>query len=97
MLTTYRSLHLRAPLFSTLTTVRGLSHSTPVSLRRVNDDHDESIEEERFPDYRSRRFLPIRPGMKLNNDKYQTVMKLGYGRHLTVWLAEDMTRYVLSE
>lgn len=54
---------------------------------------DKPIEEEKMPAYDPKHFLPVRLGQSIN-DRYKVVSKLGYGRHSTVWLARDTSRYM---
>ncbi len=53
---------------------------------------DTLLDEERNPDYDSRRFYPARIGDIIQ--KYQIISKLGWGTGSTVWLAQDMNRFV---
>ncbi len=53
---------------------------------------DTLLDEERNPDYDPRRFYPARIGDIIQ--KYQIVSKLGWGTGSTVWLAQDMNRFV---
>jgi hypothetical protein len=56
---------------------------------------DERVEEEICPGYDSKRFYPARPGEVLAN-RYQILVKVGWGVSSTVWLARDMRGYYLS-
>jgi hypothetical protein len=56
---------------------------------------DIPIEEERIPGYDPNRFLPVDPGDILNN-RYEIMVKVGWGTSSTVWLARDTQRYVLA-
>ncbi|KAH7312829.1 CMGC protein kinase [Rhexocercosporidium sp. MPI-PUGE-AT-0058] len=51
--------------------------------------------EESIPGYDPKRFLPVNPGDLLNN-RYKTVVKVGWGSTSTVWLAQDTQQYVLA-
>jgi hypothetical protein len=46
------------------------------------------IEEATLPDYDQNNFHHTTPGSLLSN-RYTIVSKLGFGRHSTVWMAED--------
>ena len=52
-----------------------------------------AIEEELFRHYNPKAFYPVHPG-DIFNSKYKTIVKLGYGSHSTVWLAEDLRKCV---
>jgi hypothetical protein len=43
------------------------------------------IEEEEVPGYQKENFYPVALGEVLNN-QYEIIVKLGFGRHSTVWL-----------
>ncbi|PYI29933.1 kinase-like protein [Aspergillus indologenus CBS 114.80] len=47
------------------------------------------IDEEISPFYNSNHFYPAKPGETLN-DRYQTLVKVGWGVSSTVWLARDL-------
>ncbi|KAK6004806.1 hypothetical protein QM012_008668 [Aureobasidium pullulans] len=47
------------------------------------------IEEETLRDYKAERYLPISIGDVFNN-RYRTIVKLGYGSASTVWLCRDL-------
>lgn len=51
------------------------------------------VEEETIPCYDAKSFYPVHPGLFLN-DRYEILIKLGWGRYSTVWLAKDLKRYV---
>lgn len=55
---------------------------------------DGPIEEGKIPGYDPKRFLPVNPGDLLNS-RYKILVKLGWGTSSTVWLAQDIKRYVL--
>ncbi|KAL2786919.1 hypothetical protein BJX66DRAFT_311954 [Aspergillus keveii] len=50
---------------------------------------DERVDEEICPGYDSKRLYPARPGEVLAN-RYQILVKVGWGVSSTVWLARDM-------
>lgn len=43
--------------------------------------------------YNPKAFYPVNPGEVFHNS-YKTVVKLGFGSHSTVWLAEDLRKYI---
>lgn len=47
------------------------------------------IEEEELPDYRADRFYPVRLG-DVFQERYQVLVKLGFGTSSTTWLARDL-------
>ena len=51
------------------------------------------IEEETLPRYQAYKYYPVRTNEVMNR-KYQVISKLGFGRSSTVWLAQDITRYL---
>jgi hypothetical protein len=51
------------------------------------------VDEEISPVYDSKYFYPARPGEVLV-DRYQTLVKVGWGVSSTVWLARDLQGYV---
>ncbi|KAG4439766.1 hypothetical protein IFR05_004734 [Cadophora sp. M221] len=55
----------------------------------------EAIDEETIPNYSPKAYFSTHPGQVLN-DRYQTITKLGWGFGSTVWLAEDLQRYLCS-
>lgn len=77
-------------LFSLRTKPVQLLHSgSPVPIPQ-----HELVDEEICPDYNSKYFYPSKPGEILGN-QYQLLVKVGWGTRSTVWLARDITRYVL--
>ena len=56
---------------------------------------DVLVEEERVPGYRSEFYYPANPGEVLN-DRYKILTKVGWGTASTVWLAEDLERYLIT-
>ncbi|KFY29164.1 hypothetical protein V491_00162 [Pseudogymnoascus sp. VKM F-3775] len=52
---------------------------------------DTTVDEEHIPDYNPHHFYPANPGDFLNN-RYKTIVKLGWGSCSTVWLAQDVNR-----
>jgi serine/threonine-protein kinase SRPK3 len=46
------------------------------------------VEEESIPNYKARRYYPVRIG-EVFNERYQAVGKLDYGSSSTVWLCRD--------
>ncbi|GKZ40087.1 hypothetical protein AbraIFM66950_002279, partial [Aspergillus brasiliensis] len=50
---------------------------------------DDLVDEEICPGYDSRRFYPARPGEVLDN-RYQILVKVGWGTSSTTWFARDM-------
>lgn len=54
---------------------------------------DVLIEEETLPRYQAQDYYPVRI-KEVMDRKYQVISKLGFGRSSTVWLAQDITRYV---
>ena len=54
---------------------------------------DVLLEEETLPTYRAIDHYPVRMNEVINK-KYRVVSKLGFGVSSTVWLAQDITRYV---
>lgn len=53
----------------------------------------ELVDEEACPDYNSAAFYPANPGEVLAN-KFQLLVKIGWGSQSTVWLARDISRYI---
>jgi hypothetical protein len=51
------------------------------------------IEEELYRHYNPRVFCPVNPGQVFHNS-YKALVKLGFGSHSTVWLAEDLRKYI---
>ena len=47
------------------------------------------MEEERLPFYKLEDYYPMQIGQVLEN-RYQVVVKLGYGTSSTVWLSRDL-------
>ena len=56
--------------------------------------HGILVDEEISPVYDSRYFYPAKPREVLA-DRYQTLVKVGWGVSSTVWLARDLQRYPL--
>ena len=80
--------------FAQLTRVKPLR----LSLAAANATHlplDVPIEEERRKDYDSRHFYPVKLG-EVFHDKYEVVVRVGFGGGSTVWLARNLHRYVFS-
>ena len=53
----------------------------------------ELVDEETNPDYHSATFYPAKPG-KVLAQKFQLLVKIGWGSQSTVWLARDISRYL---
>ncbi|RHZ60663.1 hypothetical protein CDV55_105267 [Aspergillus turcosus] len=53
---------------------------------------DEPVDEEICPGYNSKKFYPAKPGEVLA-DRYQVLVKVGWGVSSTVWFARDMRGY----
>jgi hypothetical protein len=51
------------------------------------------VDEERFPWYDDNCFYLARPGDVLA-DRFQILVKIGYGSSSTAWLARDIRKYV---
>ncbi|KAL4923708.1 putative protein kinase [Aspergillus undulatus] len=51
----------------------------------------EQVDEEIIPGYKSKDFYPAKPGEVLA-DRYQTIVKVGWGGSSTVWFARDLHR-----
>lgn len=64
-----------------------LPHPGPPTLQ------NERVDEERLFLYNSKSFYPVKPG-EILGDKYQALVKLGWGTTSTVWLAKDVNRFV---
>ena len=54
---------------------------------------DVLVEEERMPGYNPKHFYPVNPGDFFHN-RYEVLVKVGWGTSSTVWLARDTRRYV---
>jgi len=81
-------------VFGKLTRVNPLG----LSFAAANARHlplDVPIEEERRQDYDPRHFYPVKLG-EIFHDKYEVVVKVGFGGGSTVWLARNLKRYVFS-
>jgi hypothetical protein len=52
----------------------------------------EFVDEELCPGYDSANFYPAKPGEVLA-EKFQLLVKIGWGSQSTVWLARDISRY----
>lgn len=50
---------------------------------------DRLIDEESMPNYLLQRYYPVSLG-EIFNKRYEVLVKLGYGRSSTVWLAQDL-------
>ena len=96
-------LRSRVPIAS-LWTLSGLAAklglSTPPSRPRLAPrgfpssgfkiiDKDELIDEEEIPNYKPEYYYPVRQG-EVFNDRYQALVKLGFGTSSTIWLARDL-------
>lgn len=68
--------------------------SKPAQLPRAGAPlpQDKLIDEEVCPAYNSKHFYPAKPGEILGN-RYQILVKIGWGSRSTVWLARDVRRY----
>ena len=53
---------------------------------------DARIDEEIIPGYESKEFYPAKPG-EILDDRYQILVKVGWGTSSTVWFARDMRGY----
>ncbi|KAL4803101.1 kinase-like domain-containing protein [Aspergillus unguis] len=53
---------------------------------------EQRIDEEKCPGYNPRSYYPAKPGEVLN-DKYQLLVKAGFGTQSTVWIARDVSRF----
>lgn len=53
---------------------------------------DVAVDEEICPRYDLKKFYPARPGEVLNN-RYQILVKVGWGTSSTTWFARDMRGY----
>lgn len=53
---------------------------------------DAEVDEEIIPGYESKRFYPAKPG-EILDDRYQILVKVGWGTSSTVWFARDMRGY----
>ncbi|KAJ5700873.1 hypothetical protein N7493_011919 [Penicillium malachiteum] len=60
--------------------------------RKLALPQHELIDEEKIPRYNSDVFYPAKQGQVLG-DKYQLVLKVGFGRNSTVWFARDLNRF----
>lgn len=54
---------------------------------------DLPIEGEKKQNYDPKQFYPVKLG-EIFHDRYQVVVKVGFGGHSTVWLARNLHRYV---
>lgn len=79
---------MQSRLFSSLRKKPFPSPPTGPVLRQ-----DERVDEEKIPGYRSKDFYPTKPGEVLA-DRYQVLVKVGWGVSSTVWLGRDMQGYV---
>ncbi|KAI9703411.1 MAG: hypothetical protein M1820_005883 [Bogoriella megaspora] len=50
------------------------------------------VDEEGIPDYDPKHFYPVNPG-ELFHNRYEMLVKIGWGRSSTLWLARDTTRW----
>jgi hypothetical protein len=55
----------------------------------------ELFDKEVCPDYKLASFYPAKPGEVLIK-KFQLLVKIGWGSQLTVWLARDISGYLLT-
>jgi len=71
----------------------------PSSLFTVDPPHilpsDVLIEEELYRHYNPKAFYPVHPGEVYDN-RYKTIVKLGFGSHSTVWLAQELHKYFIN-
>lgn len=69
----------------------------PVRLPISNSSipQHELVDEELWSTYDYKRYYPAKPG-EILDDHYQLLVKVGWRKHSTVWLARDVTRHVLS-
>lgn len=68
----------------------------PIQLSAVSSSpipQHELVDEEHCPAYNPKVFYPAKPGETLA-ERYQLLVKIGWGTRSTVWLAQDMARYV---
>ncbi|KAF9894397.1 hypothetical protein FE257_007900 [Aspergillus nanangensis] len=56
----------------------------------------ELVDEERVPGYKPNFYYPANPGETIDNH-YQLLFKMGWGANSTVWLAQDLTRYIWQD
>lgn len=54
----------------------------------------ELVDEELGPGYNPNHYYPATPGEVLAN-RYQLLVKIGWGTASTVWLAKDVGRYIM--
>jgi serine/threonine-protein kinase SRPK3 len=83
--------HLLRTVFGKLTRVK----PPELSLATVNATHlplDVPIGEERKQDYDPRHFYPVKLG-EIFHDKYEVVVKVGFGGSSSAW---NLQRYVFS-
>ncbi|KAJ5627156.1 hypothetical protein N7528_004583, partial [Penicillium herquei] len=62
------------------------------SRRKLALPQHERIDEEKIPRYNPWVYYPAKQGQVLG-DKYQLVLKIGFGRNSTVWFARDLNRF----
>ncbi|KAJ5702116.1 hypothetical protein N7488_009664 [Penicillium malachiteum] len=62
------------------------------SRRKLALPQHELIDEEKIPRYNPYVYYPAKQGQVLG-DKYQLVLKIGFGRNSTVWFARDLNRF----
>lgn len=68
--------------------VASRSHVTPLSLPT-----EVPVDEETIPGYHPKNFYYSHPGDMLD-DRYELKAKIGWGTSSTVWLAQDIRRYL---
>lgn len=72
-------------------TIRALggSRSPLVRVKPPLISSETKVEEERLLGYDPKNYYPAQLGQILH-DRYQILIKLGFGAHSTVWLAQDL-------
>lgn len=72
-------------------TIRALggSQSLLVRVKPPLISSETKAEEERLLGYDPKNYYPVQLGQILH-DRYQILIKLGFGAHSTVWLAQDL-------
>ena len=85
-------LHIKSTMSSILRwVIRALGGSKPrlIRARSAVVAEDRLIDEESLPNYVLQRYYPVSLG-EVFNKRYEVLVKLGYGRSSTVWLAQDL-------
>ncbi|KIM42711.1 hypothetical protein M413DRAFT_408715 [Hebeloma cylindrosporum] len=82
--------------FGKLTRLKPLDSFSLAAAKATHLPLDIPIEEERKQDYDSRHYYPVRLG-EILHDKYQVVVKVGFGAGSTVWLARNLQRFNFKE